>query len=95
MHMTAQPKHRNRKSLKHKIHSEALVASLIASDSPILDELGQLDDLDDDEEDGEEQVDPLSLQSAQSFIELLVKNEKLELVEGETGDEPPMASPQC
>ncbi|MGC6417998.1 MAG: hypothetical protein ACON3Z_12830 [Bradymonadia bacterium] len=66
---------------------EALVASLIASDSPILDELGQLDDLDDDEEDGEEQVDPLSLQSAQSFIELLVKNEKLELVEGETGDE--------
>jgi len=52
---------------------EALVASLIANGGSELDNLDDLDDLD-------EEVDEIAIQSALSFIELLVKNEKLELV---------------
>jgi hypothetical protein len=52
---------------------EALVASLIAGGGTELDNLDDLDDLD-------EEVDEIAVQSALSFIELLVKNEKLELV---------------
>ena len=57
---------------------EAIVASLIAGDGSGLDALGDLDELDDELDD--DYVDEMAVQSAQSFIDLLVKNEKLELV---------------
>ncbi|MBV69705.1 MAG: hypothetical protein CMH52_00015 [Myxococcales bacterium] len=57
---------------------EAIVASLIAGDGSGLDSLGDLDDLEGELED--DYVDEMAIQSAQSFIDLLIKNEKLELV---------------
>ena len=60
---------------------EAIVASLIAGDGAGLDALGDLGDLEDELDD--DYVDEMAIQSAQSFIDLLIKNEKLELVPNE------------
>ena len=58
---------------------EALVASLIAGGGNELDEIRNL--ADEDEDDEEEVVDEMAIQSARTFIDLLLKNDKLELVE--------------